>query len=138
MISEFWFYFWLCCVFLCIIGIMSNGIVLLFQHLKKKRESIVSAILLSISVVVLIGSTIVVFILNRPKYNNLEIIGSHIDEIEQKYGEFDYEIQFGYTGQKAYLISKEGEEKKYYYMAYDENGIVTHVYVGGEFFEEGW
>ena len=68
------------------------------------------------------------------KYNDWVILHSNIHMIEEKYGEFDSgEIKEGEKGRVAYYIYKDNGEimneqlKKYYYMEYDEWGMIYNV-----------
>lgn len=66
------------------------------------------------------------------KYNNWLIIGSSYNEVEKIYGEFDME----YSNKKGYYIGYDNSaimpshQTQYYWMEYDENGIITNVYIG--------
>lgn len=64
------------------------------------------------------------------KYNDAWIIGRSIDEVEERYGEFDLDWDY----RKGYYIYNDDRGflpdglDHYYYMEYDENGIVYEVY----------
>ncbi|MDE6251387.1 MAG: hypothetical protein K2M78_01935 [Lachnospiraceae bacterium] len=67
------------------------------------------------------------------KYNDWWIVGNDIDNVEKRYGEFD----FDYGNRKAYYIGKDdamimpSHSPQYYWMELDDNGIVTQVYIAG-------
>ena len=74
------------------------------------------------------------------KYNDWWIVGNEITDVEKRYGEFDVgEYEEGYSGEVAYFLFEDSgglmsyHSPLYYYMQYDEYGIVTHVYVGGSY-----
>ena len=69
------------------------------------------------------------------KYNDWIILQSNIHMIEEKYGEFDLgEIKDGEKGIVAYYIYTDNGPimpdhlKHYYYIKYDEWGVVYNVY----------
>lgn len=71
------------------------------------------------------------------KYNDWSILQSNIYEIEQKYGEFDLgEIKEKQKGRVAYYIYTDNGPimpdhlEHYYYMEYDEWGVIYNVYDG--------
>lgn len=71
------------------------------------------------------------------KYNDWEIIGSSIYSVKESYGEFDLgEIHENKSGRVAYYIYKDtgpilpDSLDHYYYIDYDENGIVYNVFDG--------
>ena len=68
------------------------------------------------------------------KYNDWIVLQSNIHMIEEKYGEFDLgEIKDGEKGRVAYYIYTDNGPimpdhlKHYYYMAYDEWGMIYDV-----------
>lgn len=74
---------------------------------------------------------------NYYKYNDWLTIGKDIRWIEQKYGEFDIgSVNDNKSGRVGYFIyDDEGpimpdHLDHYYYIEYDENGIVKKVYEG--------
>lgn len=73
------------------------------------------------------------------KYNDWAILNSNIHTVEQKYGEFDLggdEIPENHRGRVGYYIYTDNGPimpdhlPHYYYMEYDEKGIVRKVYDG--------
>ena len=74
---------------------------------------------------------------NYYKYNDWAILGKDIHIIEQKYGEFDIgSVKEEKSGDVGYFIYKDNGPimpdhlDHYYYMQYDENGIVQKVHDG--------
>lgn len=68
------------------------------------------------------------------KYNDREILGSHITEVQEKYGAFDWNtVQTGRAGTVGYYIYTDDgpvmpdHQPHYYFIHYDENGIVDEV-----------
>ncbi len=71
------------------------------------------------------------------KYNDWFILQSNIHKVEQKYGKFDLgEIKDNEKGRAAYYIYTDNgpimpdHMKHYYYMEYDEWGVIYNVYDG--------
>lgn len=69
------------------------------------------------------------------KYNDWIILQRNIHMVEEKYGEFDFgEIEDGKKGTVAYYIYTDNGPimpdhlKHYYYIEYDEWGMVYNVY----------
>ena len=69
------------------------------------------------------------------RYDDTWVIGRHVTEIEERYGEFDYgEYKVENRGRVGYVVKEifpimSNPVPSYYYMEYDETGIVTEVYV---------
>ncbi len=78
-----------------------------------------------------------VFVLSHStyyKYNDWTILGSHISDVQKQYGDFDLNIvQTGHSGHVGYYIYTDNGPvmpdylPHYYYIHYDENGIVDSV-----------
>ncbi len=108
-------------------------IIQLFRKKKSKKMYAISA-LTSFLVIVCFG----IFLESHQttfKYNDWEMLNSNINDIQNKYGEFDIgEIQEGKSGRVGYYIYTDDGPimpdylKHYYYIRYDENGIVYEVY----------
>ncbi len=71
------------------------------------------------------------------KYNDWAILQNNVYTIEQKYGAFDLgEIKDNEKGKVAYFIYIDNGPimpdhlNHYYYMEYDERGVIYHVYDG--------
>jgi len=69
------------------------------------------------------------------KYNDKWIIGLHIEEVEKRYGKFDDKDE-GLRMVGYYIYTDDGlimpsHLKMYYWMEYDEKGIVIKVAVEG-------
>lgn len=89
----------------------------------------------SISALIIAVGLSLTFVLSHStyyKYNDWWVKGRSITEIENRYGGFD--IRFGSTAE-YYIYTDNGwimpdYLPHYYYMEYDENGIVRRVYDG--------
>ena len=69
------------------------------------------------------------------KYNDWSILGSNISTVQQKYGAFDLgEVTDNKAGRVAYYTYTDNGPimpdhlKHYYYIEYDEDGIIYKVY----------
>lgn len=99
------------------------------MKIKKKAICIVLSLLL-------LSSCIVFFLSHKTyyKYNDWWIIGRSYDEVVKRYGEFDCE----YGSEKGYYIKKDNSiimpshQDYYYWMIFDENGIITEVYIAAK------
>lgn len=88
-----------------------------------------------ISAVVIIIFSALIFLFSHStyyKYNDWWVKGRSLAEIEERYGDFD--IRLGSTA-GYYIYTDNGwimpdHLPHYYYMEYDENGIVRRVYEG--------
>ena len=104
--------------------------------LKKKHKPIkVISVLLSMDVILL--AFLLIFVLSHPtyyKYNDWAIQGSHISDVQKRYGDFDVgTVRTGHPGEVGYYIYTDDGPimpdhlPHYYYIHYDENGIVDSV-----------
>ena len=119
---------------LLIIGIVS---VILTVRRKHKQKSI-AASAVSSAVSGLLFLTLVIFAASHPtyyKYNDRSILNSSINAVRQKYGDFDLGVVTdNKAGTVAYYIYTDNgpimpdHMKHYYYMEYDEQGLVNKVY----------
>lgn len=101
---------------------------------KKNRKAVIIALcihLVLLTVSILYASSHSTY----HKYNDWVILQSDIHVIEEKYGEFDLgEIKEGEKGRVAYYIYTDNGPimpdylKHYYYMEYDERGMIYDVY----------
>lgn len=73
------------------------------------------------------------------KYNDVWIVGKNIHAVEEKYGTFQKsEIHEEVAGRVAYYLYNDNGPimpdylDHYYYIEYDENGIVCRVYAGAQ------
>lgn len=124
-------------VSLLILGMIVCGILFVKQKFPQKSRKVV-VISLGIHFVLLAG-TILYAVSHSTyyKYNDWAILQSNIHQVEEKYGTFDLgEIQKDQKGRVAYYIYTDNGPimpdylKHYYYLEYDEKGIVYHVYEG--------
>lgn len=115
-------------LFTCIIMIMIRKI--------RKRKGKAVGISIGINVI-LLAMTILYSIPHSTyyKYNDWSILHSNIYTVEEKYGEFDLgKVTDNQKGRVAYYIYTDNGPimpdhlKHYYYIEYDENGIVYNVY----------
>lgn len=121
-------------LFLLIAGML---ICIILKRVRKlNNKSLIAA--LSISVFLLV--TTVLYASSHStyyRYNDWSILQSNIHMVEQKYGEFDLgEIIENKKGSVAYYIYTDDGPimpdhlKHYYYMEYDEWGVIYNVYDG--------
>ena len=73
-------------------------------------------------------------------YNDWWVVGNEVRHVEERYGEFDYgKFDYGIQGEVAYSLGWDrdilisDDQEKFYYIEYNEKGIVTKVYVGGPY-----
>jgi len=124
-------------VMLLIIGLIVCVFLLVKQRIKKQNSKVViitmiSDMLLLCAVLLYVSSHSTYY-----KYNDWFILHSNIHMVEQKYGEFDLgEIKDNEKGRAAYYIYTNNgpimpdHMKHYYYMEYDEWGVIYNVYDG--------
>lgn len=124
-------------LFLLISGLIVSVTLLIVRKIRKyKRKSVI----ISISVnFVLIAITVLYTISHSTyyKYNDWSILQNSIYEVEEKYGDFDLgQIRENQKGSVGYYIYTDNGPimpdhlDHFYYMQYDENGIVYSVYDG--------
>ena len=127
---------------LAIISVLILGIIICIiciivrKHKKEKIRGYLTALLVNAA---LLACT-VLFVLSHGsyyKYNDWLILGSDIDTVIEKYGEYDIGcIKQGNSGKIGYYIYTDNGPimpdhlPHYYYIYYDENGIVYEVYDG--------
>ena len=124
-------------LFLLISGLIFSVILLIVRKIRKyKRKSVI----ISISVnFVLIAITVLYTISHSTyyKYNDWSILQNSIYEVEEKYGDFDLgQIRENQKGSVGYYIYTDNGPimpdhlDHFYYIEYDENGMVYNVYDG--------
>ena len=124
-------------IFLLIVGIIVCVISLIIKLIKKKnRKAVIIAVCIHfvlLTVSILYGFSHSTYY----KYNDWVILNRNIHMIEEKYGEFDLgEIKEGEKGSVAYYIYTDNGPimpdhlKHYYYMKYDEWGMIYNVFDG--------
>lgn len=116
-------------LFICAVGCLIG--------LKRYKKKSFTIIILLCDIVLLIGLTL--FVVSHKesfKYNDWAIINSNISMVEKKYGSFDLgHIEEGKAGKVAYYVYTDNGPimpdylERYYYMEYDEWGVVYDVYV---------
>ena len=119
---------------LLIIGIIAVILIIKRKHKQKStRFSIISLVISSLLLLMLI-----IFVASHPtyyKYNDWAILNSNINMVQQKYGDFDLGVVTdNKAGRVAYYIYTDNGPimpdhlKHYYYMEYDEWGVIYKVY----------
>lgn len=118
-----------------ITGIVISIILFSVQKVRKYNNK-TTAVSMGINFVLLVG--VILYALSHStyyRYNDWAILQSNIHMIEQKYGEFDLgEIKENEKGKVAYYIYTDNGPimpdhlKHYYYMEYDEWGVIYNVY----------
>lgn len=70
------------------------------------------------------------------KYNDWAIYGSSVEEVRKKYGEFDFEEKEsdGSGCVSYYIYDNSFGERQYYYMQFDEKGVIFHIFIYGDYF----
>lgn len=121
-------------LFMLLIGIIL-GIIMFITHKGRKHNKAI-AVFIGINFALLV--VIVLYALSHStyyRYNDWAILQSNIHMVEQKYGEFDLgEIKENEKGKVAYYIYTDNGPimpdhlKHYYYIEYDEWGVVCDVY----------
>lgn len=124
-------------LFLLIIGISICIILFVFKRGKKLNNK---ALIVALIINILLLAATVLYSSSHPtyyRYNDWSILDSNIHMVEQKYGEFDLgEIRENQKGSAAYYIYTDNSPimpdhlKHYYYMEYDEWGVIYNVYDG--------
>ena len=125
-------------VFLTLALLVLGFVIWLVAGIIKKRKIKKQIISLSVSAVLLLVA--VLFIGSHSTYylfNDCRILGNHIQEVPKQYGEPDLgRYTNGTSGRFGYYIYTDNGPimpdhlDHYYYIEYDENGIVTDVYDG--------
>lgn len=133
------FYFMLLCVEgICLLNVLITAVILIIRIVRKRTvRKEIAVIGISFSLL------ICTFLFTEshpthPRYNDWFVVGSHISEVKEVYGEFDTgEYTPGQRGRVAYyLFEHQGgvmpcHLPHYYYIEYDRSGIVTKIYEGG-------
>ena len=110
---------------------ITSIILIIKRKHKKKSVKLVSSLFVT-NIILLIA--LILFKVSHStcyKYNDWLILQSNIYMIEQKYGVFDLgTINENQAGRAAYYIytDNKSDDQHYYYMEYDEWGVVYKVY----------
>ena len=127
------------CYFVLLLCFVIGGIasVVLLIGRKRKKKSIKSTVI-SLVISIFLLAVLILFIASHStyyKYNDWTILQSNIRVVQQKYGDFDLgTIRDNQAGKVAYYIYTDNGPimpdhlKHYYYMEYDEWGIIYKVY----------
>lgn len=126
------------CVFLTLIICFIVILVKLISKIAKKNYKPIKKLSVFLSLDVLLLALSLVFVLSHSsyyKFNDWEIVGSNISDIQSKYGDFDVgTIRKGYQGEVGYYIYTDDGPimpdhlPHYYYIHYDENELVDGVH----------
>lgn len=118
-------------------GAIISAVWLSLRCIRKQKKK---AAALSLAFSLLLFCAVWVFTLSHGtyyKYNDWRIVGQSIHAVEEKYGEFDLGAVTEHTaGWAAYYIYTDNGPvmpdylEHYYYMEYDEHGVVYRVYGG--------
>ncbi len=133
-----WYEMFITVIILGVMGIIFlSCIILRFKSKDKKR---LYRILALTSALVITG--FIIFLASHKttfKYNDWKIVDANIHIIQDEYGEFDIgEVREGECGCVGYYIYTDNGPimpdhlKHYYYMRYDEWGVVYEVYESGQ------
>ncbi len=134
-----WYTFFLtfAIIALLLVGSVISVIIFIIKlHKKKQARSALVSFMINAALIIYI----VVFLFSHKhyyKYNDWFIMGNDIDTVVQKYGDFDVgSIHQGRKGKVGYYIYTDNGPimpdhlPHYYYIHYDENGIVYQVEEG--------
>ena len=123
--------------FLLIVGMIVSAVILLARIIRKTS---CKTALIALGIQLLVFGASALFYASHStyyQYNDWEILNSSIYEIQEKYGEFDLgKISEGHSGTVAYFVYEDNGPimpdhlDHYYYMEYDENGMIYKVYEG--------
>ena len=121
---------------LCFVIVGIASVVLLIGR-KRKKKSIKSTVI-SLVISIFLLAVLILFLASHStyyKYNDWTILQSNIRVVQQKYGDFDLgTIRDNQAGKVAYYIYTDNGPimpdhlKHYYYMEYDEWGMIYKVY----------
>ena len=122
-------------LFMLLVGIVF-GIILFIVHKVRKHNNKTIAVSIGINFALLV--VVILYALSHStyyRYNDWAILQSDIHMVKQKYGEFDLgNIKENEKGKVAYYIYTDNGPimpdhlKHYYYIEYDEWGVVYNVY----------
>ena len=117
------------------VGFLSCVIMIMIPKIRKRKAK---AIGISIGINAVLLTATVLYSLSHStycKYNDWSVLQSSIYTVEDKYGKFDLgKVTDNQKGCVAYYIYTDNGPvmpdhlKHYYYIEYDENGIVYNVY----------
>ncbi len=136
--NTWYFLFGITCLLLLLTVGLFICIILFVKHrIKKQNNKVIIASTLVDAILLLM---IILYASSHStyyKYNDWTILQNNVNMVEQKYGEFDLgEVRYGEKGKVAYYIYTDNGPimpdhlKHYYYIEYDEKGIIYHVYDG--------
>lgn len=115
-------------------------ICMILYIIQKKRQHKSKGVVVSLGINIALITTIIMYSVCHStyyKYNDLYIVGSHISKVEQRYGQFDLiRERDNKKGVAAYYIYTDNGPimpdhlEHYYYMEYNEQGVIYKVYEG--------
>jgi len=122
-------------LFLLIIGVLLCVVLFAGNKVKGRRNK---AIIISLITNIIMIAVVILYLFSHStyyKYNDWAILHNDVHIVEQKYGKFDLgKIHDNKKGRVAYYIYTDNSPimpdylAHYYYMEYDEFGIVYNVY----------
>lgn len=129
------FFFYLAVYGVCLVLFLA-GLILLTMLLVKRKRIRGALVVLGLSVLTAGGLTL--FRFTHPtyyKYRDGWVMGNTVENVEKRYGAFDTgQYQSGKAGVVGYFIFRDDGPimpdhlEHYYYMEYDESGVVVRVY----------
>ena len=124
-------------LFICFIVFLVMLITAIAKAKSKMKHRPIKTLSFLLSLDVILFAASLVFVLSHPtyyKYNDWTIQGSHISNVQNRYGDFDVgTVRTGQQGEVGYYIYTDDGPimpdhlPHYYYIHYDENGIVDGV-----------
>lgn len=123
-------------LFLCLAAIVITSVMLIIVRKHRKRR--VKPMVISLAISIFLAIVLLLFAISHStyyRYNDWAILQSNIYMVQQKYGTFDVgTIKENQAGRVAYYIYTDNGPimpdhlKHYYYIEYDEWGVVYKVY----------
>lgn len=127
-------------LFICFIVFLVMLITAIAKAKSEKKLKPIKIVSVLLSLDVILFAVSLVFVLSHPtyyKYNDQEILDSNISDVQNRYGNFDVgTVRTGHPGEVGYYIYTDDGPimpdhlPHYYYIHYDENGIVDSVKEG--------
>lgn len=127
----------ICVMSVLIVGMIVCIISLVKRFIKKQQKR---AVIISMIINSILFLAIALYAASHAtyyKYNDWSMMQSNINMVEKKYGDFDLgKVEDNKKGRVAYYIYTDNGPimpdhlKHYYYMEYDEWGVIYHVYDG--------
>ncbi len=130
-----WYYLILSFVFFAMaVPVFGVSLAFIITDTVKNRKVAVKSVVVAVVSAVLISGGVLFNCSHSvsPRYNDRWIVGKTLTEVQARYGEFD--VVYGQTA-GYYTYTDNGPVMPdhlphYYYMDFDENGVVTKIYDG--------